>query len=72
MPKLPRISGNNLLKILIKHFGFRILRQKGSHITLTNDKSITVVPMHPELDTGTLNKILKQSDVSREDFFKYY
>jgi len=71
MPKLPRISGNDLLKILTKHFGFRSLRQKGSHITLTNDKVFITIPLHPELDTGTLNAILKDAGINREDFLKF-
>jgi len=71
MPKLPRISGNDLLRILTKHFGFRVLRQKGSHVTLTNDKVFITVPLHPELDTGTLNAILKDASIYREDFLKY-
>jgi hypothetical protein len=39
MPKLPVVSGRQLVKILTKHFGFRVLRQRGSHVTLTNDVS---------------------------------
>jgi predicted RNA binding protein YcfA (HicA-like mRNA interferase family) len=58
MPKLPIISGNELIKILTKHFRFRVLRQKGSHVTLTNDISFITIPLHPELDKGTLNAIL--------------
>ncbi|MDG6966810.1 MAG: type II toxin-antitoxin system HicA family toxin [Nitrososphaerota archaeon] len=50
MSKLPVISGKQLIKILTKAFGFRVLRQKGSHVTLTNDVSFITVPMHPELD----------------------
>ncbi len=71
MPKLPRISGNDLIKVLTKHFSFRTLRQKGSHITLTNDKAFITVPLHPELDIGTLNAILKDADVRRDEFLKY-
>jgi predicted RNA binding protein YcfA (HicA-like mRNA interferase family) len=71
MPKLPRISGNELLKILTKNFGFRTLRQKGSHVTLTNDKVFITVPLHPELDTGTLNSILKDAGIDRDDFLKF-
>jgi len=71
MPKLPRISGKDLLRILTKQFGFRVLRQKGSHVTLTNDKVFITVPLHPELDTGTLNAILKDANIDREDFLKY-
>lgn len=71
MPKLPRISGNELLKILTKHFGFRAIRQKGSHVTLTDDKVFITVPIHPELDFGTLNAVLKDANINKEEFLKF-
>jgi len=71
MAKLPVISGYELIKILTKRFGFRILRQKGSHVTLTNDISFITIPLHEELDKGTLNAILKDADISREEFLEY-
>jgi predicted RNA binding protein YcfA (HicA-like mRNA interferase family) len=48
LSKLPVTSGKQLFKILTKHFGFRVLRQRGSHVTLTNDVSFITVPMHYE------------------------
>lgn len=71
MSKLPRISGAKLIKILTKFFGFRILRQKGSHVTLTNDLVFITVPLHSELDKGTLLAILRDANISRSDFFEY-
>ena len=70
--KLPRISGFELLKILSKHFGFRILRQKGSHVTITNDKTFLTIPLHKELDLGTLKSILEDAEISRDKFFNAY
>jgi len=46
MPKLPVISGQQLIKVLTKHFGFTVLGQKRSHVTLTNDLSFVTVPLH--------------------------
>ncbi|MBS3086613.1 type II toxin-antitoxin system HicA family toxin [Candidatus Pacearchaeota archaeon] len=71
MPKLPRISGVEVIKILTKFFGFRTLRQRGSHVTLTNDLVFLTVPLHPELDRGTLLAILRDAHISREDFLEY-
>lgn len=68
--KLPVISGFELIKILAKHFAFRVLRQKGSHATLTNDIAFITVPLHKELDRGTLRSILKDANISREEFLK--
>jgi hypothetical protein len=73
MPKMPRISGKELLKILAV-FGFEIIRQKGSHVVLKK-KTIdgefgTVVPMHKELADGTIRGILKQAKINVDDFMK--
>jgi predicted RNA binding protein YcfA (HicA-like mRNA interferase family) len=52
--------------------GFVQVRQRGSHVVLKRtDASGTtgcVVPLHPELATGTLRGILKQTGVKAEDF----
>lgn len=71
MIRLPVISGHELIKILTKYFGFRVLRQKGSHVTLTNDVAFITIPLHDELARGTLNAILKDADISREEFLEY-
>jgi len=71
MSKLPQISANELIKILEK-VGFKIIRQKGSHIFLRHDDGrTTVIPNHPgeNLDRGLLNKILRKDlQISREEF----
>ena len=69
--KLPTISGFKLIKILTKYFGFEVLRQKGNHVTLTNGVIFITVPLHSELDKGTLNAILKDANISREEFLEY-
>jgi predicted RNA binding protein YcfA (HicA-like mRNA interferase family) len=71
LSRLPVVSGKDLIKILTKHFGFRVLRQRGSHVTLTNDASFITVPLHPELDKGTLRAILNDARIRREDFQRY-
>ena len=70
MAKLPRISGAEVIKILSKFFGFRALRQRGSHITLTNDSVFLTVPLHKDLDRGTLLAILRDAGISRDDFLE--
>jgi predicted RNA binding protein YcfA (HicA-like mRNA interferase family) len=32
--KLPRLSGEEVVKILVKNFGFEVSRHKGSHVIL--------------------------------------
>ncbi|MBI2579211.1 MAG: type II toxin-antitoxin system HicA family toxin [Candidatus Aenigmarchaeota archaeon] len=70
--KLPIISGKELLKILYKRFGFRPIRQRGDHITITNDKAFVTIPLHRELDIGTLKSILDDCGISREEFMRIY
>ncbi len=66
MPRLPVLSGEELIKVLQKA-GFKILRQKGSHVSLQKDNFKTVVPLHSELAKGTLLGILKQCGLSKEE-----
>jgi predicted RNA binding protein YcfA (HicA-like mRNA interferase family) len=69
MPKLPVRSGQELIRLLEKA-GFKIVRQRGSHVSLQKGESRTVVPLHDELAKGTLLGILRQCGLSREDLFK--
>ena len=73
MVKLPRLSGHELIKILVQ-FGFKKIRQKGSHVMLikySRQGNIgCVVPLHDELETGTLLGILRQAKISRDEFLR--
>ncbi len=72
---LKKISGKECVKILCNKFGFKIKRQKGSHIVLrkeTLEGAVgTVVPNHKELKIGTLKGILELAKITEEDFEKY-
>ena len=69
--KLPLISSDKVLKILSKK-GFSITRQRGSHISLhkkENGKTLlVVVPRRNKIKRGTLISILKQANLTREEF----
>ena len=45
MPKLPVLSGRDLIDIL-KSLGFVVARQKGSHVSLQKGQYKTVVPLY--------------------------
>lgn len=73
MPRLPRISSKKAIRAL-ERLGFEQVRQTGSHIVL---KKVTeqgtvgcVVPMHKELKIGTLSGMLKQAQVTAEEFIE--
>ena len=71
MAKLPRISGMNAVKAFNKS-GWSVARQTGSHIIMIkNDyKVILSVPIHNELDRGTLRKLIKSAGLTVEDFVR--
>lgn len=71
MPKLPRVSGKEVIKAL-SQVGFIPVRQKGSHVIMLKEtpegKRTTVVPLHQEIDKGTLLEILRQAGLDRNAF----
>jgi predicted RNA binding protein YcfA (HicA-like mRNA interferase family) len=70
MSKLPIISGREMIKYLTKK-GFIVSRQKGSHVVLKSQDSRRVtVPLHEELDRGTLLEILAEAGISKEEFLR--
>ncbi|MEK6844112.1 MAG: type II toxin-antitoxin system HicA family toxin [Nanoarchaeota archaeon] len=75
MPKLRKISGKECVKILCNKFGFKFIRQSGSHMILKRDteegKIGTVVPNHKEIKIGTLKSILELAKVDEVEFEKY-
>jgi len=70
MSKLPILTGLELIKILEK-VGFKIIRQKGSHVFLKHqDNRITIIPVHKgqDIDRSLLRKILRDTKISPEEF----
>ncbi|MDX2226172.1 MAG: type II toxin-antitoxin system HicA family toxin [Verrucomicrobiae bacterium] len=68
MPRLPRLKGRELIRILEMH-GFEVIRIRGSHHSLRHpDGRYTVVPVHSGemLGPGLLLKILKDAELDRE------
>jgi predicted RNA binding protein YcfA (HicA-like mRNA interferase family) len=72
MPKLPSFKPRQLIRKFEKA-GYVIDRQKGSHVILDNHKEgkRLTIPLHvKDLPKGTLNSIVKQSGLTREEFLK--
>ena len=67
MPKLPRTSGAAIVKAL-ERLGFVKVRQSGSHVIMRRGPKGCVVPMHSEIKVGTLAGILRQADISLDEF----
>jgi predicted RNA binding protein YcfA (HicA-like mRNA interferase family) len=68
MPRLPDLSGSDVVKALEK-LGFERVRQRGSHVVLRRGSSGTL-PMHDELKRGTLAGILRQAEVGADEFIE--
>ncbi|MDP9374500.1 MAG: type II toxin-antitoxin system HicA family toxin [Chloroflexota bacterium] len=71
MPKLPQVSGEEAIRAL-GQLRFARVRQHGSHVVLkkqTDEGEIgCVVPLHRKLATGTLRGLLKQAQVTPDEF----
>ena len=67
MPKLPHVSGAEVLRAL-ERLGFQKARQSGSHVVMKRESKGCVVPMHGEVKIGTLAGLLRQAEVTPEEF----
>ncbi len=73
MSKLPRLRGREVIAALRKA-GFMVVRIRASHHFLQHtDGRCTVVPVHAGeiIGPGLLSKILKDIEMSREEFISY-
>ena len=74
MPKLPRLTGKELAKIVEK-FGFVYSHTTGSHMVYKQpDGRKTTIPYHSgeEIGPGLLTRIIKNDlGMTRDDFLKH-
>ena len=72
MPRITPVDPYKLIKILGK-IGFKVVRQRGSHVILVNEQgSRIVVPVHPgkRLKPGLVRIIITEAGLTREEYFK--
>ncbi|QWR77850.1 type II toxin-antitoxin system HicA family toxin [Candidatus Magnetomonas plexicatena] len=70
MSNLPALTGKDIISIL-KRAGFRIERQRGSHVFMRHqDGRTTVVPVHSGeiIGPGLMVKILRDVEMTKEEF----
>ena len=74
MPKLPIISGKQAVTVF-KKMNYRVVRQKGSHIRMRHgldaNKRPLTVPDHKVLGKGLLRKLLRDAELTVDDFIKF-
>ncbi len=79
MPRLIRVSGGRLVKIL-QNLVFSVTRQRGSHVRMAKKQDgctyYVTIPLHPMIDRGTLGSIVRSisacipEEIIRSFFFK--
>ena len=67
MPELPHVSGAAVIRALERP-GFEKARQSGSHVIMGRGSKGCVVPLHSEVKVGTLAGVLRQAEVSADEF----
>ena len=71
---MPKLYSARVVLSTLQRGGFSITSQKGSHIKLSKsifDKTYTtIVPNHKEIARGTFSSILKQANLTEEEFEK--
>ena len=68
--KLPVVSGKECVK-RFSRLGFEFVHQKGSHMIIRlNQHPFTKlsVPNHKEVDKGLLRRLLRDANISAEEF----
>jgi len=72
MSKLPVISGQEAIRAFRKA-GWSVARQKGSHAILvkTGKNANLSIPLHKELDVGTLRGFVRDSGMSITEFLTF-
>lgn len=73
MPKLLIISGEEAIKRFQK-MGYEIIRQRGSHVRMhhksNRSKIPLAIPLHKQLGRGLLRKLIRDADITVEEFNK--
>lgn len=75
--KLRRLSGKQVISIL-EQLGFSEVSQRGSHVKLSRHsggfRQILVIPLHKEIDRGTLKAIIRQTSryMPEDELISYF
>lgn len=73
MSRLPVVSGREAIDVFI-HIGYSVVRQRGSHVRLRDEANARhaplTVPDHKELKPGLLRELLRDADLSVDEFIR--
>lgn len=68
--KYPVLPPDDIIRVLRK-YGFEKVSQKGSHAKFRCNSipaKVVIIPMHSEIQKGTLKSILLQAGIDLDDF----
>jgi len=70
MTKLPVVSGEEVVKALMK-LGYYVRDQRASHVHLRHPyRRPLTIPLHPTIAKGTLRAIIREAELTVEEFVK--
>lgn len=72
MPKIPALTGHEVIRVL-ERINFQVIRQKGSHVRMKHlDGRVVTIPVHlgKNIGRGLLGKILRDAELTREEFIE--
>ena len=71
MPRLPVISAGEAIRVFEK-IGYRVVRQRGSHIRLRDDQDEKhqplTIPNHKTLKPGLLRRLIRDANLTVDEF----
>jgi len=69
MASIPILTGQDVVRVL-ESFGWRVVRQRGSHIIMTKEGHIATlsVPRHKTVARGTLRSLIRLAGLTTDDF----
>ncbi|HKQ53603.1 MAG TPA: type II toxin-antitoxin system HicA family toxin [Pyrinomonadaceae bacterium] len=69
MASLPALSGNEVVRVF-ESFGWRVARQRGSHIIMIKEGEIITlsIPNHKEVAKGTLRSLIRSANLTVDEF----
>ena len=75
MPRLPIVSGRELIKFFMKEV-YEKSSSRGDHVTLVkiidNKPYLVTIPPYKDISIGLLIRIIKQSHFSKEEFLQKF
>ncbi len=69
MASFPVLSGNEVVRVF-ESFGWRVARQRGSHIIMIKEGEIITlsIPNHKEVAKGTLRSLIRSANLTVDEF----